>query len=139
VQVVLDLVVVGEDELPELDALGQTFAETEAAWVLAPPEEWAAKLGSGKAHHWNLAGITYTDATLQLHRLQRKQETGVLGILDTPTVESIWASVDMELRYFANADDERYSIQAHPTLLRNILSQAKEYPVFVSDPVTISW
>ena len=60
-KVVLDLVVVGEDELPELDALGKTFAETEAEWVLAPPEEWTAKPGSGKAHQWNLAGITYTD------------------------------------------------------------------------------
>jgi hypothetical protein len=45
--------------------------------------------------------------------------------------------------YFANDDDERYSIQAHPLLLRNMTVQAADpplgYPLFVKAPTVIRW
>ena len=40
----------------------------------------------------------------------------MLAVLDATTVTSFWSGIDIELRFFANADEERYSIQAHPTL-----------------------
>jgi hypothetical protein len=47
----------------------------------------------------------------------------------------------MELLYFTNDDDERYSIQAHPFLLRNMTVQAADaplgYPLYTSDPVVV--
>merc|ERR1712232_299011 len=60
-----------------------------------------------------------------------------IGSINAEAAESIWASQAMELRYLANDDDERYSIQAHPTLLRNLLVQSAEYPIFVSAPTTV--
>ena len=47
----------------------------------------------------------------------------------------------MELLYFTNANDERFSIQAEPDILRNLLVQLAEiplgYPVFSSGAQSI--
>ena len=39
---------------------------------------------------------------------------------DEVIVRSVWANLRFELLYATNDDDERYSIQTHPTLLRNL-------------------
>lgn len=49
--------------------------------------------------------------------------------IDPQVVEAFWASLQLELIYMTNDDDERYSIQAHPTLLRNIFVQAADPPL----------
>ena len=36
-------------------------------------------------------------------------------------VRGIWANLNMELLYYTNANDERFSIQAERDILRNIL------------------
>lgn len=38
-------------------------------------------------------------------------------------VQGQWANLQWELLYLANDDDERYSIQAHASLLRNLMIQ----------------
>jgi hypothetical protein len=42
-----------------------------------------------------------------------------------------------ELLYLTNDDEERYSVQAHPMALRNLVVQAADpplgYPIYVSD------
>jgi len=47
----------------------------------------------------------------------------------------------LELLYFTNDNEERYSIQAHPTLLRNLTTQAAGpplgYPVYSSGAVSV--
>ncbi|TPX32959.1 hypothetical protein SeLEV6574_g08423 [Synchytrium endobioticum] len=47
-----------------------------------------------------------------------------------------WANLSFELLYLTNDDDERYSIQAHEALFRNIITQAADpplgYPVWYS-------
>ena len=52
-----------------------------------------------------------------------------------------WANLSLELLYFTNDDEERYSIQAHPTILRNLTVQAADpplgYPIFSSHPISI--
>ena len=64
-----------------------------------------------------------------------------MGSLSNEVVRSQWASLQMELLYLTNDDEERYSIQAQPRLLRNITIQAAEpplgYPVYASPCVTI--
>jgi hypothetical protein len=40
------------------------------------------------------------------------------------STESTWVSLGAELLYFANDDEERYSIQAHPLFFRNLAVQA---------------
>jgi len=48
---------------------------------------------------------------------------------------------NMDLLYFTNDDDERYSIQAHKVFLRNLIVQAAApplgYPVYGSGVVHI--
>ena len=58
----------------------------------------------------------------------REQEAPV-GRLNSAAIEGLWASLHLELLYFANDDDERYSIQAHPLLLRNLTVQAADPPL----------
>jgi hypothetical protein len=52
-----------------------------------------------------------------------------VGKLNSEVVRGIWSSLNLELLYITNDDDERYSIQAHKTLLRNITVQASEPPL----------
>ena len=51
-------------------------------------------------------------------------------------LRSVWASLALELLYATNDDDERYSTQAHPTMLRNIIIQTADllgYPSLVRE------
>ncbi|XP_046577291.1 pecanex-like protein 4 [Haliotis rubra] len=64
-----------------------------------------------------------------------------IGRLSPEVVRGQWANLSMELLYLTNDDEERYSIQAHPTILRNLTVQAADpplgYPIFSSEPLTI--
>lgn len=137
VHIALEHLVLGEDEVPSAEELLEDIRDAQG-WEFLPVAEWPAAVEAGKSQLSALA-VPDFDAGLQLHRLQRTNDEGYLAYLDPTAVNSFWSNLDLELRFFANADDERYSIQAHPTLLRNLLSQAKEYPVFVSDPITVTW
>jgi len=48
-----------------------------------------------------------------------------VGRLNGECVRGQRASLALELLYFTNDDEERYSIQAHPTLLRNSVSRQR--------------
>ena len=49
---------------------------------------------------------------------------------------AVWANLNMELLYYTNANDERFSIQAEKDILRNLLVHLAEiplgYPVYAS-------
>ena len=51
-------------------------------------------------------------------------------------VRGIWANLNLELLYYTNANDERFSIQAEKDILRNLIVQMAEiplgYPVYCS-------
>ena len=51
-------------------------------------------------------------------------------------VRGIWGNLNMELQYYTNSNDERFSIQAEKDILRNLLVSLAEiphgYPVFSS-------
>ncbi|NWX30775.1 PCX4 protein, partial [Notiomystis cincta] len=59
-----------------------------------------------------------------------------VGKLNAEAVRGQWANLSWELLYATNDDEERYSIQAHPALLRNLTVQAADpplgYPVYSS-------
>jgi len=67
---------------------------------------------------------TFTARILQV----RGVET-LLGKLNPEAVQGLWASMGHELLYLTNDDDERYSIQANPPLLRNLTMQAAPTPL----------
>lgn len=64
-----------------------------------------------------------------------------VGRLNPEVVRGQWANLSLELLYFTNDDEERYSIQAHPTILRNLTVQAADpplgYPIYASEPISI--
>jgi hypothetical protein len=79
---------------------------------------------------------SYTSLTVEPSR-QRMS----LASLSGTAARCFWASTSLELLFFANDDDERYSIQAHRQLLRNLAVQTCEpplgYPMWSAPPVLI--
>ncbi|OLQ13137.1 Pecanex-like protein 4 [Symbiodinium microadriaticum] len=65
---------------------------------------------------------------VQVLRLRLSEDSVRIGEVRSSVLESLWASCAFELRYLANDDDERYSIQA---------VQSAEYPIYVSPPTTL--
>lgn len=75
-------------------------------------------------------------------RVLKLQETPMyVSTLNTECVRAQWANLNFELLYLTNDDDERYSIQAHASLLRNLTTQAADpplgYPIFASEPLFV--
>ena len=64
-----------------------------------------------------------------------------IGRLNSDALRAFWSSLLFELRYLANDDDERHSIQAHRTLLRNLSVQCAApplgYVVYASPPLLL--
>lgn len=137
-KVTIDCVVTGEDatslEFAELEA---ALRELDTGWHLGEEASgsWKAAMQQRVP---NLMALRKNGASeVQVLRLCLKEDGVRVGELRPEVVQSIWASSSLELRYFTNDDDERYSIQAHPTLLRNMIVQTSEYPIFVSPPLTV--
>ena len=61
--------------------------------------------------------------------LTLQDEVVHVGRLNRAAVHSVWSDLALELLYLTNDDEERYSIQAHPSLLRNITIQAADPPL----------
>lgn len=59
--------------------------------------------------------------------------------LNRESFEAIASATVMDLEYFANSDEERYSIQQHEEMLRNLVVQLTEYPVYVSSPLHVQY
>lgn len=79
---------------------------------------------------------TYNSRTLTLQSNQV-----CIGRLNPEVVRGQWANLGLELLYMTNDDEERYSIQAHPLILRNLTVQAADpplgYPIFSSKPISV--
>eukprot|EP01052_Picozoa_sp_SAG31_P006285 SAG31_NODE_287_length_18430_cov_8.127544_10_plen_1156_part_00 len=72
--------------------------------------------------------------------LQFRNVEVLVGKLNASAVRGTWAALSHELHYLGADDDERYSMQANPQLLRNITIEAAPptvggYPLFVSERV----
>lgn len=82
-----------------------------------------------------LQGV-YTGRVLTL-----QEQLVQIGKLNAEAVRGQWANLSWELLYATNDDEERYSIQAHPVLLRNLTVQAADpplgYPIYSSVPLHV--
>ncbi|NWX82752.1 PCX4 protein, partial [Nothoprocta pentlandii] len=112
--------------------------EYENDWYigLVSDHEWQQAVLQEKPYLFSLGhdpnmGI-YTGRVLTLQELLVQ-----VGKLNAEAVRGQWANLSWELLYATNDDEERYSIQAHPVLLRNLTVQAAEpplgYPVYSSE------
>jgi hypothetical protein len=86
--------------------------------------------------------FTYIQKTLNSRTLSLQQIRSPLAQLNSEVVKAIWSSTSLELLYITNDDDERYSIQAHPYILRNLTIQSSDAPlgycVYNSDNIYLS-
>lgn len=138
VKISIDAAAMGEEIDIEYGAFADLAEDLQHRWFLgvegSMPWEVAMKQRWPNLMALKAAGIS----EVQIVRLRYTEDACRVGELRRGVWNSIWASASLELRYFANDDDERYSIQAHPTLFRNMAVQCAEYPIFVS-PATTVW
>jgi len=133
VQVSIDAAAMGEEVDMEYQAFAELADELRSHWFLGVEGslQWEAAMKRG----WpNLMALRNGKglSEVQVLRLRYCEDLCRVAELRPAVWSSLWASAGLELRYLANDDDERYSIQAHPTLLRNMAVQCAEYPIFVS-------
>lgn len=131
--------------------LGEVTSEDELVEYLTEYDrDWY--LGSETDHEWQLSimhekpflfslGRDKSKGTYTSRVLTKQEIMAPIGRLNGECVRGQWASLALELLYFTNDDEERYSIQAHPTLLRNLTIQAADpplgYPVYSSGAVSV--
>lgn len=116
VKISIDAAAMGEEVDMEYQAFAELADELRCRWFLGVEGslQWEAAMKRG----WpNLMALRSGKGVSEVQVLRLRYSE---------------ASAGLELRYLANDDDERYSIQAHPTLFRNMAVQCAEYPIFVS-------
>ncbi|XP_044520809.1 pecanex-like protein 4 [Gracilinanus agilis] len=122
--------------------LASCLEEYEHDWYigLVSDEEWREAVIQEKPYLFSVGhdpnmGV-YTGRILTLQELLVQ-----VGKLNAEAVRGQWANLSWELLYATNDDEERYSIQAHPVLLRNLTVQAADpplgYPVYSSTPLHV--
>uniref|UniRef100_A0A8D0GZJ4 Pecanex-like protein n=1 Tax=Sphenodon punctatus TaxID=8508 RepID=A0A8D0GZJ4_SPHPU len=122
--------------------LFNSLQEYENDWYigLVSDKEWQQAVLQEKPYLFSLGH----DANMGVYtgRVLTFQELLVqVGKLNGEAVRGQWANLSWELLYATNDDEERYSIQAHPVLLRNLTVQAADpplgYPVYSSEPLHV--
>ena len=63
------------------------------------------------------------------HVLTLQDQLVHIGELNPESVRGVWSDLSLELLFLTNDDEERYSIQAHPTILRNLTIQTSDPPL----------
>ena len=114
----------------------ENITQLDNEWYIGSESEpeWSKSIEQGKKYVFTLglnSNKMYSCRTLTLSELPM-----YLGQLNTACVRAIWSALSVELLYLTNDDEERYSIQAHPNLLRNVVTQAADvplgYPIYFS-------
>ena len=129
------LIYPGEVEPEDADEVEEALLDFDAGWHLGPEDhpDWTTAVGNGVGSLFSVAmkdNDSVGNSGIVLSHLMTTQQVAVhVGSLNRAAVEGQWASLHLELLYLANDDDERYSIQAHPTLLRNLTVQAADPPL----------
>uniref|UniRef100_A0A7S1CHY5 Pecanex C-terminal domain-containing protein n=1 Tax=Bicosoecida sp. CB-2014 TaxID=1486930 RepID=A0A7S1CHY5_9STRA len=147
-----------DDEEEQMEELLDQIKELQATYFLGPASSagWndaiaretphlfsldkaPAKPGGGGGALSAAMGTSGSDFSGRLLTLESHKAW--VGSLNREVAHGFWASLTMELLYFTNDDDERYSIQAHKQLLRNLLVQSARpplgYPVFSTGRVRL--
>ncbi|XP_070369814.1 pecanex-like protein 4 isoform X5 [Equus asinus] len=128
--------------IEDFKELTDCLEEYERDWYigLVSDEKWKEAVLQEKPCLFSLGydpnmGV-YTGRVLTLQELLIQ-----VGKLNAEAVRGQWANLSWELLYATNDDEERYSIQAHPLLLRNLTVQAADpplgYPIYSSKPLHI--
>lgn len=137
-KLLFDQASLGPLESPE--ELFSTLEEYERDWYIGLVSEkgWHDSVLREKPFLFSL-GHDLTMGTYTGRVLSLQEQLVHVGRLNGEGVRGQWANLSWELLYATNDDEERYSIQAHPFLLRNLTVQAADpplgYPIYSSVPL----
>lgn len=139
-KLMLDETLLGD--ISDGDELAECLASLETDWYIGreTDTEWGLAVVDSRKNLFSLgyspAQSVYTSRTLTLQDL-----SVAIGRVNREVVTGQWANLNLELLYMTNDDEERYSIQAQPALLRNLTVQAADpplgYPIYSSPPISI--
>ena len=136
----LDEILIGPTE--DVEDIASGIADLQDDWFIgsdADPE-WGVTAERGEKSLFSLE-YSSTERVYQGHQLTRTRIPCHVGKLGGEGVRAIWGQLGLELLYFTNDDEERYSIQANAALLRNITIQAAApplgYPVLETAPLSV--
>ncbi|CAF0745830.1 unnamed protein product [Brachionus calyciflorus] len=125
------------------DEFFETLDSYEKEWFIGceNDEEFGRQINEKKPFLFSLQRDSLKK-TLNSRNLSLQNIRSPMAKLNSEIVKSIWASTNLELLYMTNDDEERYSIQAHDYILRNLTIQSSDpplgYPVYNSENVYIS-
>uniref|UniRef100_A0A3Q4MJA8 Pecanex-like protein n=1 Tax=Neolamprologus brichardi TaxID=32507 RepID=A0A3Q4MJA8_NEOBR len=137
-KLLFDQASLGPMESPE--ELFSTLEEYERDWYIGLVTEkgWHDSVLQEKPFLFSL-GHDLTMGTYTGRVLTLQDQLVQVGRLNGEGVRGQWANLSWELLYATNDDEERYSIQAHPFMLRNLTVQAADpplgYPIYSSAPL----
>ncbi|CAG5866439.1 unnamed protein product [Menidia menidia] len=137
-KLLFDQASLGPMESPE--ELFSTLEEYERDWYIGLVTEkgWHDSVLQEKPYLFSL-GHDITMGTYTGRVLSLQEQLVQVGRLNGEGVRGQWANLSWELLYATNDDEERYSIQAHPFMLRNLTVQAADpplgYPIYSSAPL----
>uniref|UniRef100_A0A9J8D6I5 Pecanex-like protein n=1 Tax=Cyprinus carpio carpio TaxID=630221 RepID=A0A9J8D6I5_CYPCA len=123
-----------------LDELFTTLQDYHDNWFigLVTDRSWQDSVVQEKPFLFSL-GHDLTMGTYTSRVLSLQENLVQVGVLNEESVRGQWANLSWELLYATNDDEERYSIQAHPVMLRNLTVQAADpplgYPIYSSPPI----
>lgn len=82
-------------------------------------------MSSNKSDIWTVS-YNQTKKMLAVKRLAKNETAMYMFSLETHAVQAVWNNLRFELLFATNDNDERYSIQTHQYLLRNLLVEGCE-------------
>eukprot|EP00003_Mantamonas_plastica_P002454 TRINITY_DN11863_c0_g1_i1.p1 TRINITY_DN11863_c0_g1~~TRINITY_DN11863_c0_g1_i1.p1 ORF type:complete len:497 (-),score=138.81 TRINITY_DN11863_c0_g1_i1:27-1517(-) len=130
-KVVMDSMLYGEFE--DDDELKQQLEEYEQDWFVGLDDgDWHKNVAKQTPNMLQLRENTAANGgsvSYSAESLTMSTQTMLIGKLNYEAVRAQWSSMNLELYYLVNDDDERYSIQANPSLLRNISIEAAQPPL----------
>jgi len=123
---VYDISVYGLEQSHE--ELRNTFSSLDSDWQLGSESsaDWAEAVAKRTP---NLMAVFKEEGTFRARVATLMKSEMQVARLNGESVRGLWSALNMELLYFANDDDERYSIQANTRLLRNMVIQAAPPPL----------
>lgn len=139
-KMMLDQILIGEANSHE--EVQEYFEEYDKDWYIGTEtdDEWKSAVLSSRKQVFSL-GHNKAQGTYNSRVLSLQPVMAHIGRMNPEVVRGQWANLSLELLYMTNDDEERYSIQAHPTILRNLTVQSADpplgYPIFSSEPVSI--
>jgi len=119
----LESFIMGEMDQPEPGSFENEIKEYNQEWFFGSEEYlWNSAIERNLPNLERL--IQKKDGQYHAHRLkfgQSKESTFNVFQFRREVIRGIWANLNLELLYYTNANDERFSIQAEKDILRNLL------------------